>query len=36
MIEFMITAPLVLTAGFLIGMSVQFVYDAIYSDTPES
>lgn len=36
MIEFMIAAPLVLTAGFLVGMLVQFVYDAIFSDTPEN
>lgn len=36
MIEFMIAAPLVLTAGFLFGMIVQFIYDAICSDTPEN
>ena len=36
MIEFIIAAPLVLTAGFLSGMLIQFVYDAICSDTPEN
>ena len=36
MIEFMIAAPLVLAGGFIAGMFIQFVYDAICADNPEN